>query len=444
VNILILNVIGKLSDGRFVCAFPSRWDAGTAWKNPPYYPFELAYLSTLLKRELPEARVKMLDPNWHDYNWQATVDMIQEKFPDWDVLITECSALTYPDMTRLMQWLKPNMADKRQVWLCGPYGANNQDQAKADGWNQIFRGEYEWDVLAHLNNGEHGATGLRNDYIELDWLPWPEDEDIRRIDYGEWSNPFKSNQEKHTGMVQLYATRGCPLACSFCVVPSYYGGHGHSFNSHRCRDVDGVCNEIDYLARKYEGEFLGCFFNEETHNADINWFMAFCERLISRGLNRYHYDAMCGYWPFTEDSIKLAARAGYCQIRIGIENFSQEVGKKIGKRIIPEKLGQVLEWCKKYGIFVYGTTQVGAPGSTYESDVATLNTMQELKQAGYVRTWQNSVSTPQPGTPMYYQASKEGRLLTEDVSQFDGMHAVMELPGYSAEKINEAKRLFSG
>lgn len=455
-SILILNPVGRLSNGKHVCLFPSRWDAATPWKNPPYYPFQLAYLSTLLKRDLKGANVKLIDPNWHDYDWAETVDYATQTMTP-DVIVTECSALTYPDMTKVICDIKDIFAWKKDVkaWLCGPYGQSNEQKALADGWDMVFKGEYEQDILWELQgwtrtqdteaglmyrtipNALEPGWSLKKPLIDLDWLPWPEDEDIRRIDYGEWSNPFP-------GMVQVYATRGCPLACSFCVVPTYYGGHGHSFGSHRTRDVENVCDEIEYLSRKYEGQFSGCFFNEETHNANADWLERFAESLCSRGLNRFRYDAMCGYWTFTEPLVALLGKAGYCQIRIGIENLSPEVGRKIGKRIIPEKLAHFLEWCKKYGIAVYGTTQVGAPGSTFESDVATLKTMQELRDAGFVRTWQNSVSTPQPGTPMYEEAKREGRLITEDVSEFDGQHAVMSWPNYPAEKINEAKRLFGG
>jgi radical SAM superfamily enzyme YgiQ (UPF0313 family) len=404
------------------------------WKIPfHYYPYQLAYLSALLKRDVRNiANVKLLDPNAHWYDWEQTVDYACQAMTP-DVLITECSALTYPDMTLAMQAIKQTFGWKAvKAWLTGPYGASNLEKCLSDGWDMVFRGEYEEKVLAALNGG---SGLLRNGYIDLDWLPFPEDEDISRIQYHECSNPFP-------GMVQLYPTRGCPLACSFCVVPSYYGGHGHSFSSHRCRNVDLVCDEIEYLARKYEGQFSGCFFNEETHNADIAWFSEFCGRLIDRGLNRYRYDAMCGYWPFTEDSIRLASRAGYCQIRIGIENLSEASGRAIGKRIIPEKLAKVLEWCKAAGIAVYGTTQMGAPGSTFGTDVATLETLIDLKANGFIRTWQNSISTPQPGTPMFEAAKKEGRLLTEDLSYYDGNTVVMQIPGYPKEKIEEVRQMW--
>lgn len=431
-KILVLNVVGRLSDGRFVCAFPSRWDAATAWKNPPYYPFELAYLSTLLKRELKGSHVQMFDANILDLTYAQTIPHICSLGRWWDVIVTECSALTYPDMTKLLKWLKEH-GWTSQAWLTGPFGSNNKEKAYADGWDQVVKGEYEKQVLQSL---DYKIERMPSDgLIDLDWLPWPEDEDISRINYREWSNPYQ-------GMVQVFPTRGCPLACSFCVVPSYYGGHGHSFSSHRVRNVENVCDEIEYLATKYEGRFAGCFFNEETHNANIDWFQRFCECILRRGLNVFRFDAMCGYWPFTEDSIKLAARAGYCQIRIGIESTDQEVGKRIGKRIIPEKLWKVLEWCKEAGINVYGTTQMGAPGSTYESDIETLKTLAELNNNGYIRTWQNSVSTPQPGTPMYEQAKREGRLLTEDLSLYDGRTPVMDWPDYPAWKIAEARKEF--
>lgn len=427
-NILILNPVGRLSDGRYVCLFPSRWDCAAPHKLFSYYPIELAYLSTLLKRELKDTKVQMFDPNIREWGWLATAEQTLDYKPD--IVVTECSALTYPDMTKVLGEVK-HWSHAVQFWLCGPYGASNPEKAKADGWDLTFEGEYEQEVLCQLNQSMSAIPR----YIDLDWLPWPEDEDISRINYYEWSNPYP-------GMVQLYPTRGCPLACSFCVVPSYYGGHGKSYSSHRVRDVDNVCDEIEYLAAKYEGKFNGCFFNEETHNANPEWLQTFAEKLISRGLDRFHFDAMCGYWSFSESLIALLARAGYCQIRIGIESTSQEVGKKIGKRIIPEKLWKVLEWCKAAGIAIYGTTQVGAPGSNFQSDTDTLRTMQELRARGYVRTWQNSVSTPQPGTPMYEEAKAEGRLLTEDISQYDGLNAVMEWPDYKAADINKAKAIF--
>jgi radical SAM superfamily enzyme YgiQ (UPF0313 family) len=298
-----------------------------------------------------------------------------------------------------------------------------------DGWTDTVVGEYEHKVLALLQ-GKPQPTG----YVDLDWLPWPEDKDIARIDYDEINH-------YNRGTVQLYPTRGCPLACTFCVVPTYYGGHGKSHKSHRGRNVEDVCDEIEYLATKYAGRFSGCYFNEEAHNADVEWLVDFAEALIRRGLNRYQYDAMCGYWTFTEEIINLLAKAGYRQIRFGVESTSAQVGKSIGKTIHLEKMERLMGWCKAAGIGCYGTFQIGAPGSTEETDIATMRDLQRWRQAGMMQKWQVSTSTPQPNTPFFEQAKREGWLLTEDLNYFNGWNAVLSYPHYPAQRIQAIRAM---
>jgi radical SAM superfamily enzyme YgiQ (UPF0313 family) len=243
-------------------------------------------------------------------------------------------------------------------------------------------------------------------------------------------------------MVQVYPTRGCPLSCTFCVAPLYYGGHGRSHKSHRTRDIDNVCDELEHLATKYAPRFSGAFFNEEAHNANPEWLAAFCKRLINRGLNRYHYDAMCGYWNLTDDMIALMARAGYCMIRLGIESLSEGVGKAVGKRVFPDKFLRVLEWCQGLGVAVHGTCMVGAPGSTADDDLYTLATLWEWKHQGLLADWQYGIATPQPGTPFFEQAKREGLLTTEDYTLYDWHHAVVDWPDYPAREVERVKLVY--
>jgi anaerobic magnesium-protoporphyrin IX monomethyl ester cyclase len=419
-NIVIANGPGRLDNGLDVILFPSRWDSAVHSAPFRFYPYELGYLSTLLKRELPGAKVTMLDGNIRGWGAEQYAAEINKLAPD--VLICECSALTYSTMTRVQQAVIPFTA---KTILCGPMAT--YEGATLDGWTDTVVGEFEHKVLALLK-GEAQPTG----YIDLDWLPWPEDEDISRIDYDEINHYSR-------GTVQLYPTRGCPLSCTFCVVPTYYGGHGKSHRSHRCRDVENVCDEIEYLATKYDGRFAGCYFNEEAHNANVEWLTSFAETLIRRGLNKYQYDAMCGYWTFTEDIIKLLANAGYRQIRFGVESTSEQVGKSIKKLMHVEKLEQLMHWCKAAGIGCYGTFQIGAPGSTEQTDRQTIVDLNRWRQQSMMQKWQVSTSTPLPGTPFYQQAKANGWLITEDLSRFNGFHPVLSYPHYPAERIFQVR-----
>ena len=420
-NIVICNPVEVLDSGERVCLFPSRWDATGKRNRFHYYPYELAYLSALLKRELPNANVTMIDANIEGLNVEQCIERVKPFKPD--VFITECSAVTYKEMTRVMQALGVKSI------LTGPYGMYNMSYALDDRWSFVVSGEYEINVLSYLKE-EMATAG----YIDLDWLPWPEDEDISRINYVEGANLID-------GQVQVYPTRGCPLSCSFCVVPMYYGGHGKSHKSHRMRDVNDVCDELEYLAQKYNGRFSGAFFNEETHNANPEWLTLFCETLIKKGLDKYQYDAMCGYWPMTEDLIKIMSRAGYRQIRVGIESFSEDVGKRIKKVVFEDKFMRFAEWCHKYDVKVYGTLQVGAQGSTFEKDMATLKAVKELKKKGLLYNWQHSVSTPQAGTPYHAEVRESGLMFVDD-NAISGSRASVSWPDYPAWQINQARKIF--
>jgi anaerobic magnesium-protoporphyrin IX monomethyl ester cyclase len=406
-KIVIANTVGKLSNGKIVVPFPSRWDwAGDFDPGFRYYPYELAYLSALLKRELPDASVQMIDFNIYKYDRQQCADVLEAMSPD--VFITECSALTAGEMI----WVS-HQTPIGKTFILGPNS-----------------GEYEWDICKKLVPGFSA-----NNIGELDWLPWPEDENISRAWYSECSNPVP-------GMIQVFPTRGCPLACSFCAVPLYYGGHGNSHHSHRTRNIDNVCDEIEYLAGKYSPSFSGCFFNEETHNGNMPWLRSFANRLIDRGLGKYAYDAMCGYWGFEKEDIALLSKAGYKQLRVGIESLSPEVGRAVHKTVFRDKLVRFMEWCREHGIRVYGTTQVGAPGSTWDADLATLNQLWEWHHQGLIGLWQKSISTPQPGTPFFHEAKEKGWLLTEDFSRYKGAEPVVSFPDYPADRIAAMKMLY--
>lgn len=434
-SIVIANAASIMDTGQTVIPFPSRWDSGLPAGMKPlfrWYPYELAYASALLKRELPNANVTLLDGNYLNFDGDRYIQEIAKLQPD--VLICECSALTYPTMTRVMQGvLDERNPDAHEITtiLCGPMAALGT-KAHINDWDVLIEGEYELKVLEHLGGTVPPAARTDAGLINLDWLPWPEDEDIDRSRY------YEINHYAKPAVIQMYPTRGCPLSCTFCVVPSYYGGHGKTARSHRCRDVGDVADEIEYLAAKYSN-FHGAYFNEEAHNANTEWFVSFCETLIRRGLNKYQWDAMCGAWPFSPELVQLAKRAGYRQIRFGMESTSEAVGKAIKKTIFKAKTEQFLGWLKDAGIGAYATVQVGAMGSTEESDRATIADVHEWIRRGMLQKWQISTSCPQPNTPFFMMAKENGWLVTDDLSLYDGYRAIVDYPDYSAHRIQHVR-----
>ena len=424
-NIVIATPPGILDNGKYLMGFPLRCDwVGEFPPGTHYYPFMLGYLSALLKREtdhdvvLVDGCIKGIDAK--DYaNHLASYEP--------DILITECSHLTYPTMTRVMKEV-----GAEQSILCGPIATVFSEKVITDGWIPI-KGEYEKQVLDYLTFGM--IPNENQEYIDIDWLPFPEDEDVSRIDYFCMSNPTPH-------AVQMYATRGCPLSCSYCTVPIYFAINGRTARSHRTRDPNLVCDEVQSLIDKYGDRFTGAFWNGDAHNADPRWLARLAQTLIDRGLNSYAYEATAGYWGWNEELVKLVAKAGYKQLRLGIETLDEEVGSGIGKRVVHKRLKQLLEWCREYGIRVHGMVMVGLPGSNYSSDMHTLELMLGLKADGLIYWGQHSPATPNPGTPFYFQAKKNGWLTTDDWNDYHWRNVVVSYPNYPREQIEQVRKVY--
>lgn len=420
-KIVIATPPGILDNGKHVMLFPSRCDwVGEFAPGTQYYPYELAYLSALLKRET-DHEVVMLDGCVNQTDPDTYTQQIAELSPD--LLITECGHLTYPTMTRIMQEVNPP-----QRIITGPYASRFPLQASDDGW-QVIEGEYEAQIYNLLTGNEIPER------VDLDWLPLPEDEDLNRLDYFDEACIDR-------GVIQAYATRGCPMACDFCIAPIYYGGHKFSRSSHRVRQPDLICDEIEHLANKYGDGFTGVFWNDETHNGNKRWLAEFAGTLIERNLNGYHYDAMCGYWGWSEELVALIARAGYKQLRIGFETLDEMVSSGIGKRVVPGKLRQLLVWLRHYGIRAHGTVMIGLPGSTRVTDMRTLELLLDMKADGLWNTCQHSPATPNPGTPFYWQAKREGWLTTDKLEDYHWRNVVLSYPDYSREQIEEVRQAY--
>jgi radical SAM superfamily enzyme YgiQ (UPF0313 family) len=149
---------------------------------------------------------------------------------------------------------------------------------------------------------------------------------------------------------------------------------------------------------------------------------------------------MCGAWVMTRELVELMAAAGYRQFRFGVESTSEVVGRAIKKTVHREKIESLLGWLKEFGIGAYITLQVGAPGSTEIIDLATIADAKEWIRKGLVQKWQLSTSVPQPGTPLFAQAKREGWLITEDLSRYDGFQSVLNYPDYPNARINAVRQ----
>jgi anaerobic magnesium-protoporphyrin IX monomethyl ester cyclase len=430
-KIVIANSVGIDSNGYHMVHVPSRWSLGVKnFTNCGYYPWELAYTSSLLKRDTNHD-IKFLDGVLNAWDFDQYFEHLQKEKPDW--LVMESSTRTISEDLRLAKAAKNEFNTKIIMTGQHPMAEPEEVLRVAD---FVCVGEYEFAVLdLVLGKNPKNIPGVypnpKGELPDINLLPFPEDDDIRRIDYHEPNCRFKQ--------IQMYGSRGCPRRCNFCAAATLY----YDQLNWRPRNISSIIEEIKVLKEKYP-EMEGVFFDEETHNIHKNFNIELAQEIQKNGLGNLKYEAMCEYFSLDEEALVAMKSAGYYKIRFGIETGSDHVAKQmtLGKKHDLKKLRSILNFGKDIEMQFYATISVGGLGSSLEEDQKTVNLIYELASNGLIHEIQVSINTPQPGTDFYNSCIEKGLLKNQLTNEgFDGNgHVVVEYPNYRSEQIQEKQR----
>ncbi|MGC9320372.1 MAG: B12-binding domain-containing radical SAM protein [Armatimonadota bacterium] len=232
---------------------------------------------------------------------------------------------------------------------------------------------------------------------------------------------------KHT----LQASRGCPYACSFCTVSTFFG------RTYRPRPVDSVIAE----AEEIDAEPIVLV------DDNIMGQPSYAEQLFERwgDLGKSFVSQASTTMLQSPELITQAARAGCKGLFVGFESISQAQLEKIGKRFNPvEKYGELVQRLHDAGIAVVGSFMFGLDGDDEDVFERTAEFAEEVE----IDVGQFSILTPLPGTRLYAQLEEQGRILDRDWSNYDGTRCTFEPVGLTAEKLESGlqwiyERLYS-
>jgi len=232
----------------------------------------------------------------------------------------------------------------------------------------------------------------------------------------------------------VQAGRGCPNSCSFCSVYCLYR------NRYLRREISEVIRDIKYIKELGYKKFL---LLDDNILADREYILELCaeiEKLNMTWLSQCEISIADD-----EEVLRAVAKSGCITLSFGIESISQESLNTMHKSWA--KVSKYKEQIRKVqaaGIDVSTEMVVGADGDTVESIRNTADFITENK----ITVPRFYILTPIPGTVFYDEMKKAGRIITEDIYQFNGAFAVHKPKNMSAEALTEEywrlyKRVFS-
>lgn len=201
----------------------------------------------------------------------------------------------------------------------------------------------------------------------------------------------------------LAATRGCPYACSFCTVTSFFG------RTYRCRPVVEVLEEIETLNRK---KMIG--FVDDNIAGNPTYAKELFRALIPYKIK---WGGQASVTIAKDDElVRLAAASGCRLLLIGFESLSPANLAEVGKNVnVVDEYESVIKKLHSHGIAIFGTFIFGFDGDEEGALERTVSFAEKMRLEGA----SFSHITPLPGTAFHESLKKAGRLLTQDWSRYE-------------------------
>ncbi|MDR0426113.1 MAG: B12-binding domain-containing radical SAM protein [Clostridiales bacterium] len=239
--------------------------------------------------------------------------------------------------------------------------------------------------------------------------------------------PFQRRELVKKGMKNnILTSRGCPYHCVFCSIIKFFG------NTYRVRPVGEVIGEITEMKRKRFLKYNIVLFSDDNIVGDRAYAKELFTALIPLKI-RWVSQASINI-AADDELLDLAKKSGCTALTIGFESVSKAslIAANKTVRIDYETAIQKIHGKKIaiVGMFIYGF-------DTDTTDIfeETVDFVEKncLEYAAFC------ILTPYPGTPVYAQLEREGRLLHKNWEDYDMIHTVFTPKNMTAEELQRGR-----
>ncbi|CAI2717043.1 B12-binding domain-containing radical SAM protein [Nitrospina watsonii] len=211
--------------------------------------------------------------------------------------------------------------------------------------------------------------------------------------------PYELFEHPKYDMGFLTGARGCPYKCSYCSQRILTG------LTYRWHSMERIIENVKILVNKYKIENIT--FYDDIFSVNKRRVIELCDGIVEAGLHE-----KCAFAVQTradnihEDILPAMKRANFKTIGMGMETGVERIAKEANKDQTVEQHLDAVALCKKYGFKVSLFMIYGFPGES-KADRDESWRVVNGANVGFVK-FNNLI--PYPGTPIYDEAQREGRL----------------------------------
>ncbi|OGF63882.1 MAG: hypothetical protein A2Y62_04935 [Candidatus Fischerbacteria bacterium RBG_13_37_8] len=211
----------------------------------------------------------------------------------------------------------------------------------------------------------------------------------------------------------IMTSRGCPWDCTFCSVTKMFG------RGYRTNSVDRVISDIKSLLTR-GNDWL--FFYDDNFSANPKRTKAILKRVLDEKLEFKWGAQVRAEIARDHELLDLMKRTGAERLYIGFESINPETLECFNKKQTLQDIEKAIHSIHGHGINIHGMFVVGSDSD----DQSVVSKTVDFAIDNELATIQLMALVPLPGTVIFDQIQREGRILTYDWSKYDAHYVTFK------------------
>ncbi len=347
--------------------------------------FSVLSLTTVAALTPPEHEVTLCDENVQPLDFDAPCDVVGVSF------MTALAPRAYQ--------IAAEFRRRGKIVVAGGFHPTFRPEEAAEHFDAVVIGEAEglWPrVLEDIQRGRPARLYRAAEPPDLAATPVP-----RRDLTAASSRHYATTHAVQTG-------RGCRHGCKFCSVTAF------AHRTHRSRPLAHVLEELKTVPRNF-------MFVDDNIIADPEYAKRLFRAMVPM---KKCWISQCSLKIADDPELLALARAAGCRgLFVGVETISQSNLDAVDKGFNHESgYFRRIAAIRARGIGVQAGIIVGLDGDDVTVFQRTLRFLQQTR----IDALQLAILTPQPGTVLYDEFERAGRIIDRDWRHYDFRHAVIQ------------------